>query len=53
MFIFTILFGILAFFGLIIITILNSMVLVGIYYFFFKRARLYLDMQKELEGLKK
>ncbi|MBX4336348.1 hypothetical protein [Bartonella raoultii] len=44
----TILLGILAFLGLIIVTVLNSMLIVGIYYFFFKRARLYLDTEKEL-----
>ncbi|WP_273757108.1 hypothetical protein [Bartonella sp. MM73XJBT] len=48
MFLITKLLGILAFFGLIIIAVLNSMLIVGIYYFFVKRVRLYLNMEKEL-----
>lgn len=46
---FTILLGILSFFGLIIITVLNSMLIIGIYYFFIKRARAYLSLEKELK----
>ncbi|UNE53954.1 hypothetical protein [Bartonella machadoae] len=49
MIIFTALLGILGFFGLIIIALLNSMLLVGIYYLFFKRARLYLRMEEEFK----
>ncbi|EJF97805.1 hypothetical protein ME9_00071 [Bartonella taylorii 8TBB] len=48
MILFTILLGILSFFGLIIITLLNSMLIIGIYYFFIKRARVYLSFEKEL-----
>ncbi|WP_019219504.1 hypothetical protein [Bartonella florencae] len=50
MFLITKLLGILALFGLIILAVLNGMLLVGVYYFFVKRVRLYLDMKKELNG---
>ncbi|WP_273760602.1 hypothetical protein [Bartonella sp. ML70XJBT.G] len=48
MFLITKLLGILALFGLIIIAVLNGMLIVGIYYFFVKRVRLYLNIEKEL-----
>ncbi|EJF78617.1 hypothetical protein MCO_00602 [Bartonella sp. DB5-6] len=48
MILFTVLLGILFSFGLIIITILNSMLIIGIYYFFIKRVRAYLSLEKEL-----
>ncbi|EJF76584.1 hypothetical protein [Bartonella birtlesii] len=48
MFLITKLFGLLALVGLIIIAVLNSMLIIGIYYFFVKRIRVYLKMDKEL-----
>ncbi|WP_185913412.1 hypothetical protein [Bartonella massiliensis] len=51
---FTILLGILAFLGLIIIAVLNSMVLVGVYYFFYKRVKAYYSLDQKLrEELKR
>ncbi|WP_180372149.1 hypothetical protein [Bartonella henselae] len=40
----------LAILGLIILVILNNMMIVGIYYFCIKRARLYFRMNKELKN---
>ncbi len=45
---FTLFLGLLAWLGIIIMAILNGVMLVGIYYLFVKRVRLYLALDKEL-----
>lgn len=46
---FTLFFAFLAFLGIVILAILNGVLLIGIYYLFIKRVRLYLTLDKELK----
>ncbi|EJF79999.1 Uncharacterised protein [Candidatus Bartonella washoeensis] len=47
---FTLFLGFLAFLGIVILALLNGVLLVGIYYLFIKRVRLYLTLDKELKN---
>lgn len=46
---FTLFFAFLSCLGIVILALLNGVLLIGIYYLFIKRVRLYLTLDKELK----